>query len=140
MATLQVSTYYGTATHWEQPNPDYLAHLNAVGGGTANDTGMVSLAMGNMATRSPVVIGFVLEDDPNYIHVGHSPQYFNPDPTNTTVYDEHIMVLVGNDLNTSVPLVISNAQFTRSAATLALTTAVITGAQGFGANPPVLRS
>ena len=101
MATLQLSNYHGTAANWEQPNPDYLVHLNTVGGGSASNTTVVSLAICNMATRSPVVLGFLLKADPGFIHVGHSPQIFNPDPANATTYDEHI-----------IPLVISNAQFT----------------------------
>ena len=140
MATLQVSAYYGAAANWEQPNPDYLQHLNTVGGASATASAPVSLAISNLAIRSPVVLGFVLEGDPNYIHVAHSPQYYNPDPLSTTAFDEHIMVLVGNDLNTAIPFVISNTSFSRPAGVLALDTATITGAQGFGATPKVLRT
>ena len=140
MATLQLSNHYGHAANWELPNPDYLQHLDTVGGASGSASAQVSLAIGNLATRSPVVLGFVLEADPNYIHVGHSPQHHNPNPTSTTSFDEHIMVLVGNDLNTTIPLVISNANFSRPDAALALDTATITGAQGFGANPQVLRT
>ena len=50
MATLQLSNYHGTAAHWEQPNPDYLVHLNTVGGGNGSNTTVVSLAICNMAT------------------------------------------------------------------------------------------
>ena len=140
MATLQLSNYHGTAANWEQPNPDYLVHLNTVGAGNASNTTVVSLAISNMATRSPVVLGFILEGDPGFVHIGHSPHIFNPDPTNATTYDSHIVVLVGNDLNTTVPVVLSNQHFTRIVPTPAFNIATITGAQGFGANPPVLHT
>ena len=93
-----------------------------------------------MATRSPVVLGFLLDGDPGFIHVGHSPHIFNPDPANATTYDSHIVVLVGNDLNTTVPVVLSNQHFTRPAQTPGFNIATITGAQGFSANPRVPHS
>ena len=137
MATLSISDcYYDDPTNWEAADPDYLGLLNVVGGAANTSHSHTALAILNTATRSPVCLAFILADEANTIYIGHSIMKFPGDVLNAIPYDNHIVVLVGDDLATAVPVVLPNEAFQRTNAINCLTTAEITGVNGRGTNLP----
>ena len=62
------------------------------------------------------------------------------DPTSVSPFDNLVIVLLGNDIDSSTPLALPVTSITRLAAVRALDIATIVGATGHGAAPAVLCS
>ena len=141
MATLNVANFYNEPNFWTAHRPDYAALLNIVGpaAGAADRTGAAK-ALVNQAKRSPVVVALTIHGDDEHIYVAHSPSEYASDPLNGTNYDGLVVVLVGNDLQTSYPVAIPAVALTRSVNVRCNTTAVISGNTMHGAAPIVHRS
>ena len=80
-----------------------------------------------------------INGDLNHIHVGYGPRAFVADPLNASPYDGGTMVMVGNDLNTTVAVVLPVEAFGRTPQIRCKDIATITGPNGHGAAPPVFR-
>ena len=131
------------ATKWIDADPDYAAFLPSVGhqdtaAGTTADTFKTALV--NIAHRSPVAVAFVMTGDEDHIYVGHSPRVYPTDMTNTSAMDGLLVVLVGNDPDSCIPVVLPDADLTRTGLIRCLDIPTIVGATGHGAAPPVLRA
>ena len=140
MATLSISEYYDDPANWGAAGPDYLGLLNVIGGGANTSHSDTALAILNTSTRSPVCLAFILADEANTVYIGHSLMKLPGDILNVPPYDNHVVALVGDDLATAVPVVLPSEAFQRTNAINCLTAAEITGVNGHGANPPVLRA
>ena len=113
------STFYheviDNAANWSNPTPDHTTLLTSVGGGTGPNQSAVVASLTGIAAHSPTVLCFMLNGDPDHIHVGYNPTLFPEDPTNTTPYDGKVMVLVGDDFTSATPIVLPATAFSNSA-------------------------
>ena len=126
--------------HWEEPTPSYVVLTGAVGGGSASNRADTAEAILNTSQRSPILIAFVVGGDEDYIHVGHSMSKYPASLGANTPFDNHHVVLVGNDLTSAVPVVLPIEAFERTPDTRFPTLEHIAGVNMHAANPPVLRS
>ena len=131
MAAL-TSTIYTDPARWQNPDPGYAACLAVVGGGVNTGSEDVANSISNIATRSPVLLAYVITGDPECICVLNSPRKFIPDPLNANDYDDQIACLCGNNLDASYPVVLSATNaFSCVNNTACFNTDTITGANGF---------
>ena len=128
------------AHHWEEPSPSYVALTGAVGGGSASNRADTVEAILNLFQRSSMVLAFVVQGDEDCIHVGHSMSKYPASIGSATPFDNHHVVLVGNDLTSSVPVVLPFEAFERTPDLRCPTWDLLTGPTMHGANPPVWRS
>ena len=105
------SNIFRDATQWRNPNPDYATTLGVLGGNAATDQNGAARAVVNMAAQAPVVFAMSLEGSGDYIYVGHSATVFPQDVTETTPYDNQVVMLTGNNINAAVPIVLPPAAF-----------------------------
>ena len=70
----------------------------------------------NLAQRSPIVVAFVVKGDEDHVHVGHSPTMYPANLTSVSPFDNLVVVLLGNDVNSSTPLALLASSFARLAA------------------------
>ena len=133
MATL-ISTVYTRAEPWLSFDPGYAQCQALVGNTVGTGSDGVATAITNIAVRSPVLLACVITDDPEHIYVVYSPRKFIPDPLNANTYDNDVVCLCGNDLDTSYPIVLPSGQaFARIGNSPCHDIATITGPAGFGA-------
>ena len=133
------STLASNAGLWPNHDPPYADIMAALGSGTASRNEAMSGVVG-LATRTPIVVAFVITGDEDHVYVGHSPMTFPTDPLATTPFDGRVVVLVGDDVGSAVPMVLPPEHFGRSDERLTLTHDTILGPTGHGAAPPVYRS
>ena len=141
MATTSVPDFLADAAQWTVPDPDYAALQAVIGGAsTANQTACKDAVIAQ-STRSPLVVLFVVEGDEDHIHIGHSASAFPTDLLDPACpFNNNVVVLVGNDLATSVPYVLPVGAFSRMASQRAHNSAHLTGAHCHAAVPQVLRT
>jgi hypothetical protein len=129
------------ASKWLDPNPDYGTLLQTIGNDrTGVTSATVRTAILNIAQRSPVALAFVLDSDPDFIYVGHTPRVYPQDLTGTTPMDNLVVVHVGDDPDSCLAVVLPNNAFARTTHTHIMDVPTIVGAAGHGAAPPVLRT
>ena len=133
------STLASNAALWPSHDPPYADIMAALGSGTASRNEVMSGVVG-LATRTPIVLAFVIHGDEDHVYVGHSPMTFPNDPVSTTPFDGRVVVLVGDDVGSAVPMVLAPEHFGRSDERLTLTHDTILGPTGHGAAPPVYQS
>ena len=142
MASPLFSTLLGDAAQWDNPDPYYTLLMTKVGHAdhadclNSNSSAVLTV---NLAQRSPVAIAFIVEGDDDHVHVGHSPSIYPADPSNASPYDNLVVVLVGDDVNSAIPVVLPAISFARVPDLLTLDFDQVIGAAGFGAAPPVFR-
>ena len=125
---------------WEQPAFDHVALMAVVGEGSGRNRDQVRTDVLGLSARSPVLLAFVLAGDCDHVYFGHSLSLVPGDPLSTTIFDEHVCVLIGNDLQAATSVVLPDNAFGRSVPVHCKEEAVIVGAAGHGAVPPVMRS
>ena len=131
--TTNVSTLYADDTKWIEANPSYTEILDVVGAGANNNSNTCKTAILNLAQRSPLTVAFILNGDPDHIHVGHTITAFTNDPLRACPYDDHVVVFVGDDLASAAPVLLPTDSFARTAADVAaFNTAHMTGVNGHG--------
>ena len=140
MASTLFSDLVAAAAKWADPTPSHADLLAAVGAGSAADSTACLRSIINVAARTPTLLCFIIEGDEDHIFVGHSPSIYPADITSPTAFDNLAVVMIGNDLSTCVPAILPTNAFGRTAEIRATRIDAITGAQGHGATPPVLRS
>ena len=135
------SDLHRNAARWTDASPDYVGLLATAGGGIATPSPDVSTGLVNLATRSPVVLAFIMDSDPDYIYVGHSPTRFPGDLTDPQPFDNDTVVLVGDQDASIVPIVLPNNAFARLPSNVTChTAAVIRGPAMHAAATVALRS
>ena len=77
------------------------------------------------AQHSPVVVAFVVKGDEDHVHVGHSPTMCPADPTSVSPFDNLVIVLLGNDVDSSTPLALPASAIACVATVRALDVAII---------------
>lgn len=144
MAAAVPSTFaslYGNAALWENPSPAYDVLADQLGAGAGRLAAPDSrVALCHLSVRSPLVVAFVADNDPNHIYVAHSLSMFPSDITDATTMDGAMIGIVGNEPASCVYVVFSGAFLTVTAATRCLEVAEITGPAGHGAAPAVFRT
>ena len=123
---------------WDDHRPDHTLLLATVGGAAATAGPAVSTALLNIAARSPTVLAFVLAGDIGHVHVGYAPTRFPGDLAFPTPHDGKMVVLIGNNIPTSVPVTLPATAFTRTGAARCFDVASILGVAGHGHGPPIL--
>ena len=100
------STLLGTADLWEDPTPNYVAIDAAVGVASAGNRNAVRQSLLNVAARTPTAIAFLLDSGPGFIYIGHSPALHPAGIGDAAPFDDHLIVMVGDDPSniTGVPL------------------------------------
>ena len=73
MAAANISDLFNNPAKWTNHAPEHANILALVGNGAATNRADTSRHITNLATRSPVVLAFVLAGDEDRIYVGHSP-------------------------------------------------------------------
>ena len=136
MAAPLFSTLFNDASLWDDPDPDYDTLLTVLGGTVNTDRGNAQTALVNLSLRTPTAVAYILETEPEYIYIGHSPALFPADITMTTTLDNRLILHVGDVMEASVPMVVPAEATGRIANTRVFNTAYITGANGHGAGPP----
>ena len=132
------SAITSNAALWSNHAPNYNDVSAQLCHGAQNQAAVMRGVVG-CGSRTPVVIAFQIEGDEDNVYVGHSPQLFHTDPLETTDYDAHIVVMLGNDLDTMTPLVLPDNAFSRITATRCPNITNILGPDGHGAVPPAFR-
>jgi hypothetical protein len=126
-------------THWLEYQPDWTTLQNTFTAGSGQDTNQIRVHLTNLAHRSPIAMCFTIQGDPNNIYVCHNPTIFPGNPANVTPFDNHCVVLLGDDIDNATPMVLPNNCFARRVIR-AHTHVHIVGAQGHNATPPVFRA
>ena len=140
MATTSVSAYLAEASHWENHNPDYTPVVDLVGAPSANNHSQVATTILGLAARTPTVLLFQIAGEDDYVYIGHTPTRFPEDPLdNANPFNDKVVVLVGDDLASAVPVVLPVAAFQRTNDTRCRNADVIAGNTMHTAAPPVLR-
>ena len=142
MATANVSTLLGDASKWTNHSPGNYVDLlaNHLGPAPGVDRSECALNVLNVAAHSPVCLAFVLEDDLDRIYIGHSPFRIPGVPGSPMNFDEHVCVLVGNDLQSAIPVILPPSFLSLTNAANCYSTDYMTGANGHGtAAGPVYR-
>lgn len=121
------------ADHWSNWDFDHAALINAIGAGTQADSATVRTTILGHAARSPTVGVFCLVDDPEHIYVGHTPTIYPAEVGNPSPLDNHISVLVGNELSNCVTITFPDDSFSRATQRPVYTMDYITGPNGHGA-------
>ena len=137
-----MSTLMGDATRWVAHTPDYhgaTGLLSVFGEGSGSNNAQCKTALVGMTSRTPTVIAAMLDNDNDNVYVLHSPTLIPADPVNPGVYGSQILTLLGDNIQTALPIVLNTNAFTRTAGIRALVAAEMRGAAGYGANPAVVR-
>jgi hypothetical protein len=134
-----VSYLFAQPTHWIEHMLDWTTLQNAFAAGSEQDMNQVCTHLTNLSHRSPVAMCFTIQGGADNIYVCHSPTIFPGNPSNTTPFDNHCVVLLGNNIDNATPMVLPNNCFARRVVR-AHTHAHLTGAQGHNAAPPVFRT
>ena len=130
MASL-FSTLATTAGAWARSNPDHGTITAAVGHGAGANRAAAIQAVTASTLHSPIVVAFQISTDPHLIYLGYHPQLFVSDIHNVTPYDNNVMVMVGDNLDTSMGLVLPADTFARTNMFGFRNQAYITGAAGY---------
>jgi hypothetical protein len=130
---------FSQPTHWLEHQPDWTTLQNTFAVGSGQDTNQVRVHLTNLAHRSPVAVCLTIQGNPANIYVCHNPTIFLGNPANVTPFNNHCVVLLGDDIDNATPMVLPNNCFA-CRVIRALTHAHIVGAQGHNAAPPVFRA
>ena len=79
--------------------------------------------------------------DEDHIYIAHTPTLYPMDPLAAAPMDGLVVVvLIGNDPTSCLPVVLPDAAFSHATATYLLDVPTIVGSAGHGATPVVLRT
>ena len=137
------SALFGDASRWENFVSDYPVLHASFGKGTNAAQPLAAPAcrdgLAQLATRTPVVLAFVLDSECDYIYVAHSVTVFPCDIADPTAMDNQLVGLIGDRLDSTVPVVLPQPFFTVCGQVAALDAETIQGVGGHGAAPPIFR-
>ena len=108
------STLATTAEQWTRPDPDCGTLSNALGHTSGNNRAVTAAALVNSAAHSPIVLAFQLSADRDNIYIGYNPTLFPADPHNATPLDNHVHVMIGDDIETAMGMVLEANTFGRA--------------------------
>ena len=138
MAAPLFSTLFGDASLWTAPDPAYPDIANLTDGASTRTRNEVRQTIANLSARSPAVLAFTIDSEPDHVCVGHTPAFCPADHSHAAPFDDQLAVLVGDDSTAVIPIVLPADAFTRTAPIRALDLAHI--AAGCAATPRVDRS
>ena len=72
-ANPNLSDYLSPGAQWTDADPNYTTLMGTVGHAATTAQGDVATAFHNTATRSPIVVAFVLKGDEDHIQIGCVP-------------------------------------------------------------------
>ena len=72
---------------WTQPNLDHAAALAVVGIASTTNADDTRLALTNLSVRTPTVLAFTLDNEPESIYCGYNPTLYPADLGNATPFD-----------------------------------------------------
>ena len=110
MASL-FSTLATTAGAWTRANPNYPTIAGAMGHTAVHNRSTAGTSLAGVAVHTPTVIAFQLSSDPHRIYIGYHPTHFPGDIHNATPFDNLVMVLVGDNIDTAMGLVLEAGTF-----------------------------
>lgn len=99
---------------WDDPMPLYTDIIALMGGAAMTNSTETAQAIINVATCSPIAIAFVIQGNEDHVHIGHTPTLFPQDITNSIKYDNHVMVMVGDKFDASIPVILPASAFQRT--------------------------
>jgi hypothetical protein len=85
--------------HWIEHTPDWTKLQNTFAAGSGQDVNQIPTHLTNLSHRSPVAVCFTIQGDANNIYVCHLPTIFPGNPANVTLFDNHCVVLFGNNID-----------------------------------------
>ena len=139
MVTTAIRPFLGDAANWTQPIPDYAVMQNALGAASASTQAVCKADVLGVATRSPIVVAFIIKGDDDNIHIGHSASLYPRGPLLPACpFNDRVVVVVGPDLATTVPVVLPDNTFQKRAATACHITAYLIGLHGHSAGLPAI--
>ena len=100
--------------NWVQPVLDHAATLAVVGIAAATDAAATRLTLTNLSTRAPTLLAFTLAAEPGSIHCGHNLTLCPAELRNATPVDNKMILFVGDDLNSAIPVVFEDTATQRS--------------------------
>jgi hypothetical protein len=134
-----VSNLFTQPGHWIEHAPDWATLQNTFAAGSGQDTDQIRTHLTNLSHRSPMAVCLTIQGDPDNIYVCYSPTIFPGNPANATPFDNHCVVLLGDNIDGATPQVLPGNCFARRLIR-AHTHAHMIGAQGHNAAPPVFRA
>ena len=132
------SDYLTDAAQWDNPVVPWADLLNATGEASGHNNTATLANICNLATRSPIALAFMVLGDTDHIYVGHNPTRYPNNPTAASAYDNTLVLLIGDNLQTATPICLSNNHFTRTAETHCHTHTELLA--NHAAAPPVYRT
>ena len=115
MASFPFSDFFNDAGAWTTWHPDYLNTLvPLVGNAAASDRNVCSRTIVNMSEHTPTLVAFIDSRDNENVSFAHSPVFYPNDPTHNSAYNDHIVLLMGNDSGRAIPVAVSTLAFARA--------------------------
>ena len=140
MASSNFSDVASQARFWGTHQPDHATLLGLMGGAATHNQDACKASILGTGTHSPIVMALSLDSDPAHVYMCHSPTIVAPDPMQATPYDNKVLALIGNNLQTAIPVVLPDNAFARCANTRTIRIpAMLQDPGGFTATPPVVR-
>ena len=98
MASFQFSDLFSDAGAWTTWDLDYYnTLLPLVGNAAAANRNVCARAIVNMSEHTPTLVAFVDSRDTDNISFAHSPVFYPNDPAHDSAYNDHIVLIMGND-------------------------------------------
>ena len=137
-AAALASDYLNEAAYWDVPDIDWATLYPVVAQDSGTNSAGTLAHICNLATRSPIALAFMVAGDTDHIYVGHNPTQFPNNPTSASAYDNSLVLLVGDNLQTATPICLGVNHFARTPETHCETHTQLVA--GWTNAPPVYRS
>ena len=125
------SNLYGNRNVWSNYDYDFATTVNDhCAGGSGKNQSDLALSLLRMASTAPLCFVLHIDGDPDYLYVAHSLTDYPSIIGDTSPYDDHVVMLVGNDLTSATPVVLPRSVFQRVHGLHAYNQAYIEGANG----------
>ena len=120
------------ADAWDEPNPNTGTIAAVIGGGVNAGSAATALNVARIASRSPLLLIGLMENDNSNVYIMHSPTVYEPNPLDPNGFNDHIVAFCGNDIDACIPIVLDrNHAFVRPNPVACLTMAELAGPNGF---------
>ena len=125
------SNIIALADAWDDPNPNTATIANVIGGGVNAGSEATALNVARIASRSPLLLIGLMENDNTNVYIMHSPTVYEPNPLEGNGFNDHIVALCGNDIEACIPIVLDQTRaFVRPNPVACLTMAELAGPNG----------
>ena len=124
------STLYGNRHAWSNYDYDFAATARLCAGDSGSSQSVVCTQLLRMAVGSPLVFALHIQDDPDSLYVAHSLTDYPNVIGRVSPFDDHVVLLVGDDVESAHPLALPRSVFQRVSGHHAYNSAYIEGADG----------